>query len=277
LSTESFERTARSAGWRPEGARFDITERRQRALETEGHRQELAHLGRVALMGEMATSLAHELNQPLTAIVTNAAAGQRFVGRGVIDAREMHELLLDISLDGERAGKIIRGIREMVRKGNTARAPVDMNQVVKDVVRLTNSDAVRHGCVLVTELDSQLPLVEADAVQLQQVLLNLILNAFDAMQETALNRRRVVLSTSSLATSSPAHGVVRTTVRDFGTGLSEKAYQRIFEHFFSTKKDGLGMGLAIARSIVESFGGVLDASNATDGGAIFHFTLPALH
>ena len=96
------------------------------------------------------------------------------------------------------------------------------------------------------------------------------------MQETALNRRRVVLSTSSLATSSRAHGVVRTTVRDFGTGVSDKAYQRIFEHFFSTKKDGLGMGLAIARSIVESFGGVLDASNATDGGAIFHFTLPAL-
>ena len=258
------------------GASFDITERRQRALETEGHRQELAHLGRVALMGEMATSLAHELNQPLTAIVTNAAAGQRFVGRGDIDAREMQELLLDISLDGERACKIIRGIREMVRKGNTARAPVDMNQVVKDVVRLTNSDAVRHGCVLVTELDSQLPEVEADAVQLQQVLLNLILNAFDAMQETAPDRRRVVLSTSSLATSSRVHGVVRTTVRDFGTGVSDKAYQRIFEHFFSTKKDGLGMGLAIARSIVESFGGVLDASNATDGGAIFHFTLPAL-
>src|SRR5260370_17003344 len=245
------------------GASFDITERRQRALEIEGHRQELAHLGRVALMGEMATSLAHELNQPLTAIVTNAAAGQRFIGRGGIDAREMQELLLDISLDGERAGKIIRGIRELVRKGNTARAPVDMNQVVKDVVRLTNSDAVRHGCVLVTELDSQLPEVEADAVQLQQVLLNLILNAFDAMQETAPNRRRVVLSTSSLATSSRAHGVVRTTVRDFGTGVSDKAYQHIFEHFFSTKKDGLGMGLAIALSIVESFGGSLDATNAT--------------
>ena len=259
------------------GASFDISERRQRALEIEGHRQELAHLGRVALMGEMATSLAHELNQPLTAIVTNAAAGQRFLGRGVIDAREMHELLLDIALDGERAGKIIRGIREMVRKGNTTRVPVDMNQVVKDVVRLTHSDAVRNGCVLVTELDSQLPPVEADAIQLQQVLLNLILNAFDAMQETALNRRRVVLSTGSLATSSGAHGVVRTTVRDFGTGFSDKAYQRIFEHFFSTKKDGLGMGLAIARSIVESFGGVLDATNAIDGGAIFHFTLPALH
>jgi two-component system, LuxR family, sensor kinase FixL len=259
------------------GASFDVTERRQRALEIEGHRQELAHLGRVALMGEMASSLAHELNQPLTAIVTNAAAGQRFVDRGVIDARELHELLLDIALDGERAGKIIRGIREMVRKGNPARAAVDMNQVVKEVVRLTNSDTLRNGCVLVTELDSRLPPVEADAVQLQQVLLNLILNAFDAMQGTPLHLRRVVLSTAFLGPTSQANGAVRTTVRDFGTGLSKNARQRIFEHFFSTKKDGLGMGLAIARSIVESFGGVLDATNATGGGAIFHFTLPALH
>ena len=237
------------------GASFDITERRQRALETEGHRQELAHLGRVALMGEIAGSLAHELNQPLTAIVTNAAAGQRFVDQGVIDARELHELLLDIALDGERAGKIIRGIREMVKKGNTTRVPVDMNQVVKEVVRLTNSDAVRHGCILVTELDSQLPQVGADAVQLQQVLLNLILNSFDAMQETPHNRRRVVLSTSFIGPTSRANGVVHTTVRDFGTGFSTKASQRIFEHFYSTKTDGLGMGLAIARSIVESFGG----------------------
>jgi two-component system, LuxR family, sensor kinase FixL len=258
------------------GASFDITGRRQRALETEGHRQELAHLGRVALMGEMASSLAHELNQPLTAIVTNAAAGQRFVDRGVVDAGEMHELLHDIALDGERAGKIIRGIREMVRKGNTAREPVNMNQVVNDVVRLTNSDVVRHGCVLVTELDSQLPLVEADAVQLQQVLLNLMLNAFEAMQETPPHLRRVVLSTTALGPTSQATGAVCTTVRDFGTGLSEKTRQRIFEHFFSTKREGLGMGLAIARSIVESFGGVLDAANAIDGGAIFHFTLPAL-
>jgi two-component system sensor kinase FixL len=152
-----------------------------------------------------------------------------------------------------------------------------MNQVVKDVVRLTNSDAVRNGCVLVTELDSQLPPVEADAVQLQQVLLNLILNAFDAMEGTPLPLRRVVLSTTSLGRTSEATGAVRTTVRDFGTGFPEKVRQRIFEHFFSTKRDGLGMGLAIARSIVESFGGVLDATNAIDGGAILHFTLPALY
>jgi two-component system sensor kinase FixL len=252
------------------GASFDITERRQRALETEGHRQELAHLGRVALMGEMAASLAHELNQPLTAIISNAGAGQRFLDPGIVDIQELQELLRDIVSDAERAGKIIRGIREMVRKGDATREAVDMNQVVKDVVRLTKSDAVRHSCIVVTELDPQLARVEADSVQLQQVFLNLVLNALDAMQETPAHLRRVVLSTNSAA-----DGAVRTAVRDFGIGLSEKVHQRIFEHFFSTKKDGLGMGLAIARSIVESFGGVLDATNAPGGGAVFHFTLPA--
>jgi PAS domain S-box-containing protein len=252
------------------GASFDITERRHRALETEGHRQELAHLGRVALMGEMAASLAHELNQPLTAIVTNAGAGQRFIDQGVVDIQELRELLLDIASDGERAGKIIRGIREMVRKGDSAREVVDMNQVVKDVVRLTNSDAVRNSCAIITELAPQPAWVEADAVQLQQVFLNLVLNAFDAMQETPTHLRQVVLSTNSAV-----DGAIRTAVRDFGTGLSKKVRQRLFEHFFSTKKDGLGMGLAIARSIVESFGGSLDAANAPDGGAVFYFNLPA--
>jgi signal transduction histidine kinase len=252
------------------GASFDVTERRQHAIETEGHRQDLAHLGRVALMGEMATSLAHELNQPLTAIVSNAGAGYRFVDHGVIDVQELKELLKDIVSDAERAVKIIRGIRDMVSKGHTTREPVDMNQVVKDVVRLIKSDAVRHSCPLITELDPELPRIHADPVQLQQVFLNLVLNAFDAMQETPVPLRQVVLSTNFEADG------VRTAVRDFGVGFSAKVHQRIFEHFFSTKRDGLGMGLPIARSIVESFGGVLDAANAPGGGAVFCFTLPPI-
>jgi len=129
---------------------------------------------------------------------------------------------------------------------------------------------VRNSCAIITELAPQPAWVVADAVQLQQVFLNLVLNAFDAMQETPTHLRRVVLSTNSVV-----DGVIRTAVRDFGTGLSKKVRQRVFEHFFSTKKDGLGMGLAIARSIVESFGGSLDATNAPDGGAVFYFNLPA--
>jgi two-component system sensor kinase FixL len=239
-------------------------------MDTEGQTQQIAHLGRLALIGEMAASFAHELNQPLTAIVSNAGAGQRFLDSGVIDIKEFHELLRDIASDAERAGKIIRGIREMVMKSEARREPVNMNQVVEEVFRLTKTDAVSRSCTVVTDLDPELALVEGEPVQLQQVLLNLVLNAFDAMQETPLHLRRVVLSTKS-----QPDGVVCTAVRDFGTGLSEKVHQRIFEHFFSTKKDGLGMGLAIARSIVESFGGVLNESNAPGGGAFFYFTLPA--
>jgi two-component system sensor kinase FixL len=251
------------------GASFDVTERKQRELEAEGHQQEIAHLGRVALMGEMAASLAHELNQPLTAIVSNAGAGQRFLDQGELDIQELHELMSDIVSDGERAGEIIRGIREMVKKGKAMHGPVDMNQVVMDVVRLTKSDAVSRSCAVLTELDSEAASVEADPIQLQQVLLNLVLNAFDAMREIPVQRRQVVLSTKS-----GADGFVHTAVRDFGPGLSDSLRKRIFEPFFSTKKDGLGMGLAIARSIVESFKGVLDARNAPGGGALFHITLP---
>jgi two-component system, LuxR family, sensor kinase FixL len=251
------------------GASFDVTGRKQRELEAEGHRQEIAHLGRVALMGEMAASLAHELNQPLTAIVSNAGAGQRFLDQGEVDIQELHELMSDIVSDGERAGEIIRGIREMVKKGKAMHGPVDMNQVARDVVRLSKSDAVSRSCTVLTELDSELTSVEADPIQLQQVLLNLVLNAFDAMREIPVQFRQVVLSTKS-----DADGFVRTAVRDFGPGFSDNLRKRIFEPFFSTKKDGLGMGLAIARSIVESFGGVLDARNAPGGDALFHITLP---
>jgi two-component system sensor kinase FixL len=253
------------------GASFDVTERKLRDAEIEAQRQELAHLSRVTLMGEMAASLAHELNQPLTAMVSNAAAGQRFIDHGPVDLQELRELLQDIATDGERAGQVIRGIRDMVRKGNTTRTRVDLNRLVLDVVRLTNSNAVSASCTVVTDLEPDLPPVHADPIQLQQVLLNLVLNAFEAMHEMPVQARRVVLSTKADA----GRSLVHTMVRDFGPGLSETARLRIFEPFFSTKKGGLGMGLAIARSIVESFGGVLYARNARDGGARFRFTLPA--
>ena len=251
------------------GASVEVAERKESEMEAGGPTQQIVHLSRLALLGEMAASLAHELNQPLTAIIANAGAGQRFLDNVIVDLKEFHELLADIVADAERAGKIIRGIREMAMRGECRREPVNMNRVVEEVIRLSKSHAVSRSCSIVTDLDPKLDLVEGDPVQLQQVLLNLLLNAFDAMPETPLHLRRVVLSTSS-----KAEGVVRTAVRDFGSGLSEKVHQRIFEHFFSTKKDGLGMGLVIARSIVESFGGVLDASNAPDGGAFFYFTLP---
>jgi two-component system, LuxR family, sensor kinase FixL len=253
------------------GSCIDITERKQAEAGTRKHREELAHLSRVAIMGEMAGSLAHELNQPLTGIVNNASAGRRFIAKGRADLRKLDSLFEAISEDGRRAGGIIRGIRGMVQKGNHTRSTVNLNDVIASVLRLVHSDALERQCQLITEADPKLPLVEGDQVQLQQVLLNLIMNAFDAMGETPPAKRRVIIRTERAS-----DGYVRVSVRDFGTGLPVENPERIFEHFFSTKKNGLGMGLAIVRSIISSHDGELAAVNAEGGGMCAYFSLPGI-
>lgn len=253
------------------GSCIDITEHKRAEAEARKHRDELAHLSRVAIMGEMAGSLAHELNQPLTGIVNNASAGRRFIAKGRADLRKLDSLLEAISEDGRRAGGIIRGIRGMVQKGNHARSTVNLNDVIASVLRLVHSDALERHCPLVTETDPKLPLVEGDQVQLQQVLLNLIINAFEAMGETPPAKRRVIIRSERIS-----DGRVRVSVRDFGTGLSLENPERIFEHFFSTKQNGLGMGLAIVRSIVTSHDGELAAVNAKGGGTCAYFSLPGI-
>jgi two-component system sensor kinase FixL len=249
----------------------DITERKQAEAEARKHRDELAHLGRVAIMGEMAGSLAHELNQPLTAIVNNASAGRRFIVKGRADLNRLDSLLEAIVEDGRRAGGVIRGIRNMVQKGNHARSVVNLNDVIASVLRLVHSDALERHCALVTEADPKLSLVLGDQVQLQQVLLNLIMNAFEAMTETPPAERRVIIRSECISA-----GRVRVSVRDFGTGLAVENPELIFEHFFSTKQNGLGMGLAIVRSIVTSHDGELAAVNAEGGGTCAYFSLPGL-
>ena len=251
------------------GVSIDITPRKAAEAEAAKHREDLGHLSRVAVMGEMAASLAHELNQPLSGIISNASAGQRFIDRGDVDLREMHELLFDIVADGRRAGDVIRGIRSMVRKGETARQRVNLNDVVTNVAQMVNSNATLNSCRLETLLEPNLPTIEADPIQLQQVLLNLIINAFDAMSETPAHRRKV-----AIATEWNGDGAICTSVRDYGVGISEEARERMFEQFFTTKAKGLGMGLAIVRSIVESHDGTIAAENADGGGARFYFTLP---
>jgi two-component system, LuxR family, sensor kinase FixL len=251
------------------GVSIDITARKQAELEAQRDREELSHLSRVALMGEMSASIAHELNQPLAGILTNAAAGQRFIDRGDVDLGEVRELLGDIIADGRRASDVVRGIRSMVKKEQAARGCVDLNAVVLDAVRMASPDALLHSCQLETLLDANLPAAEGDPVQLQQVLLNLIINAFDAMRDTPVSRRKVVI-----ATQSNGDGTVRTSVRDYGMGISEEMRERVFDPFFSTKSEGLGMGLAIVRSIVESHGGTITAGNADCDGTRFEFVLP---
>jgi len=252
------------------GISIDITARKQAELDAQRDRAELSHLSRVALMGEMSASIAHELNQPLAGILSNAAAGQRFIDRGDVDQREIRELLGDIIADGHRASDVVRGIRGMVKKEQVERHSVDLNAIVMDALRMASPDAVLRSCKLETSLDPNLRNIDGDPVQLQQVLLNLMINAFDAMRDTPPSSRKVLITTQS-----NGDGTVRASVRDHGVGISEDMRDRLFDPFFSTKSEGLGMGLPIVRSIVEAHGGTITAENIDDGGARFEFVLPA--
>jgi PAS domain S-box-containing protein len=252
------------------GSCIDITERKQAEAEARQHREEIAYLSRVAIMGEMAGSLAHELNQPLGAIVTNAGAALRFLERDSLSGERLREVLQDIVADGMRASEVIHTIKGMGRKEEGARQLLHLNDVIAEVLRLTRSDALAHDCTVLTWLHPALPKVEANLVQLQEVFLNLILNAFEALREVPRVQRRVIIRTER-----DGDGAVRACVRDFGTGLPADMAERIFDRFFSTKRDGMGIGLFIARSIVDAHGGTLYAENAEGGGAQFWLRLPA--
>jgi PAS domain S-box-containing protein len=268
---------ARGCGYHDEAGRplwmsgvlFDITDRKEAELKAQQNREELSHLSRVAAMGQLAASIAHELNQPLSGITSNASAGQRFIDRGNVDLRELRELLGDIVADGRRAGDVIRGLQTMVKKGVTARQQVNLNDLVMNVVRMVRPDAMLRSCELGTFLDPDLPTVEGDPVQLQQVLLNLIVNAFDAMSDIPINQRKVLI-----VTERNGHSAICASVRDYGFGIPQEVGKRMFDQFFTTKAKGLGMGLSIVRSIIESHGGTITAENANAGGARLYFTLP---
>jgi two-component system, LuxR family, sensor kinase FixL len=251
----------------------DISARKEAEAQRGQHREEIAHLSRVAIMGEMSGALAHELNQPLTGIVNNASAGRRFIAKGRADLPKLDSLFEAVVSDGRRGAEIIRSIRGMVRKGEEVRSPVNLNDVIAGVLGFVRSEALERHCALVTELEPKLPSVEADLVQIQQVLLNLVVNAFEAMRETPATERRVIIRSEY-----ELNGRVRVSVRDFGAGLPTKEPWRIFERFFSTKRQGMGMGLGltIARSIIASHSGELAAANAQDGGACVHFSLPVI-
>jgi len=249
---------------------IDITPRKVAEADALRHREELGHMSRVAAMGELTASIAHELNQPLAGIASNASAGQRFIDRGDIDLKELRDLLGDITDDARRAGDVIRDIQSMVRKGVSARQPVNLNDLVIKVARMVNPNAMLQSCQVETLLEPNLPATDADPIQLQQVLLNLVINAFDAMHETPVTHRKIVI-----ATERNSDGEICASVRDYGVGIPAEALERVFEQFFTTKPKGLGIGLAIVRSIVQSHGGTIVAENADGGGARFYFTLPA--
>ena len=253
------------------GVTIDVSAQKQSDLQLQIQREEMAHLNRVALMGEMTASVAHELNQPLTAIANNAAAARRFLERGNIDPVLLQQLLQDMVADSQRAGEVIRGIRALVRKDKSVvRSVLNLNAVIADTLRLVGSDVLLRESVVTTEMDHNLPQVEVAPVQIQQVLLNLIMNSLEAVEALPPVERRILVSTRSLNGES-----AEVSVRDFGAGLPKDRPEKVFDHFFSTKQTGMGMGLTIVRSIIEMHGGTISAENAPDRGARFFFRLPA--
>ena len=245
--------------------------RRRAEAEAQQKRAELAHVSRVATLGELTAALAHELNQPLTAILSNAAAGQRFLAGPAPDLPEVRDTLADITADTQRAGEVIRRLRAMLKRGAPAElAPVDLNDVIRTVERIVRADAVRHRVTVVLDLGPDVPPTPGDAVQLQQVVLNVMLNAFAAMDQPQRPKRRLVVRTRAAVDGSH----VEAEFEDSGAGIAADVMGQLFEPFVTTKRDGLGMGLSICRSILDQHGGALRAANNPAGGATFSLTLP---
>jgi two-component system sensor kinase FixL len=248
----------------------DITERKRAEAEAFQTRSQLLRLDRLSRMGELTASLAHELNQPLAAILSNAQAGLRFLQSAKIDLDEIREILQDITQDDQRAGNVIRSLRSMVKREEVERNPVILNNVVNDVIQMLHTESIFRNVHVETELDGSLPPIMGDKVQLQQVVLNLTLNAADAMSDNPPEHRQILLGTGV------KDDRVRVAVRDFGPGIDKGNLERIFEPFFSTKGAGLGMGLAVCRTIVEAHGGRIWAENNSDRGATLFFELPVV-
>ena len=248
----------------------DITERKLAELEAARQRHDLAHLARVTALGELSSSLAHELTHPLTAILSNAQAAQRFLADDNVDLDEVREILNDIVTQDQRAGEVIHSLRLLLKKGELQEHcdDVDLNEVIRDVVNLMRSDLINRNVTLDTDLAQKLPAVTGDRVQLQQVLLNLALNGCEAMADYNSSERRLLIA------SQWENGAVRVSVTDRGSGIPEEKMQQVFERFFTTKKEGMGLGLSVCRTIIDAHRGKIWATNNAGCGATFHFSLP---
>ena len=255
---------------RMSGCSLDVTWRKQAELEAACHRNEMAHLSRVTMLGELSGSLAHEINQPLAAILSNAQAAQQFLKEDVFDVNELRHVLAEIVAEDKRAGEVIRHVRLLFRKGEAGRhfGNLDINEVAQDVLKLMRNDLANQGVTVQTELAENLPDVQGDRVQLQQVLLNLVLNGCEAMIDRDPSQRQLLI------TSGMENGAVHVSVRDRGGSIPEETMERVFEPFFTTKADGMGLGLSVCRTIIEAHQGNICARNNTEGGATFHFSIP---
>jgi C4-dicarboxylate-specific signal transduction histidine kinase len=245
---------------------LDVTARRQAEAAAQRHLGQIAHLDRVAGMGHLASSLAHELNQPLTAILSNAQTAHRLLRQPAADLDEVRACLLDIISDDQRAAEVIRRMRGLLRKTDVRSLPLAVNDLVANTMGLVANDALLHGVSIDFRPAPSLPVAYGDLVQIQQVILNLLSNAITAAAEGPIRKVRVWT-----AVAGPAH--VELAVNDSGPGIADEHAERVFEPFFTTKSDGLGMGLAISRTIVEAHGGRLQGANDPAGGATFRVHL----
>ncbi|HAZ10153.1 MAG: hypothetical protein A2047_01390 [Omnitrophica bacterium GWA2_41_15] len=237
----------------------------EKDIEIIKQREELLHVTRVGKLAEFVSSLAHEISQPLTAILSYAQAAQRML---LNREPEIQKIISYIVNDDKRAIEVIQRLRSLLKKSAPEIKPLGINALINETIMLIATDAAVRNSVIKTELDANLPLVRGDKIQLQQVLLNLISNSFDAL-ESSQNSREILIRTSRKDTDT-----IIVAVKDSGCGIPAQNMPKLFTHFFTSKPDGLGMGLSISRSIVESHGGRLDAENNPDSGATFYFTIP---
>jgi C4-dicarboxylate-specific signal transduction histidine kinase len=253
-----------------EELRAEIEERQRVQAALQQSQVELAHVGRLTAMGELVASIAHEVGQPLTAIVTNGSFVLRKLRAATTNRNDLRGATEAIVADGKRASSIISRIRALLKKQNTDRAEIEINDAIQEVVSLLSNESSRHQILMSTELAAGLPRVRGDRVQLQQVMVNLIMNAVDATRAISDGPREILIRSGKQGER------VIVSVEDTGMGLTSKQMERIFEPFFTTKAQGIGMGLSISRSIVESHSGKLSASRRTPRGAKFEFMLPVI-
>ncbi len=251
------------------GVMIDITSRKYAEDEALRLRDQLTRAARLTTLGELAAAIAHEVNQPLCAIVSNAETTQGYLTRGDANVAELQEVLHDIVADGRRASAVVRRIRTMLQEGPREVAPFDLNEAIREVALLIRHQLTRDSVALTLDLAADLPPVVGDRVQVQQVILNLLLNAAEAVGGGPSNRRQVSVTTARTGDA------IATAVRDFGPGISPDHLDQIFNAFFTTKPTGTGIGLSISRTIVEAHGGRIWAESTPGQGAALHFALPA--
>ena len=247
----------------------DITGRKQIESEARKLREDLAHVTRVSTLGELTSSLAHEINQPLAAILSNAQAAQRFLSQDSPDMKEIGEILGDIIRDDNRAAEVIRKIRSLLKKEETRYEPLSLNDVIEDILNVIRNDSALAAVTIEKDFDPSLPAIWGDRIQMQQVILNLVFNAAEAMREAGHDHRRLTVRTSK-----KDGRFAEVSIRDIGPGIGENNSSRLFEPFYTTKSGGMGMGLAISKNIVKSHNGEIRAENNPDRGATFSFTVP---